>query len=130
MPGPRYFELVRACPLRSIESDAEHDRALAMMDSLLDVKRRTRDEEVYFKALTDLLAVYEERRYSVPPADAGGTLRDQMEMRGLTLKELSARSGLGVATLSEISTGKRPMTRKHIEKLAAALSVRASMFLD
>jgi len=41
--GDRYLELVRQVPLRPIRSEAELDRAIAMIDALLDQDKRRSD---------------------------------------------------------------------------------------
>jgi antitoxin component HigA of HigAB toxin-antitoxin module len=131
-PGARYFELVHELPLRSINNEYELDRAIAMLDTLIDrgPERRTRDESEYMEALSDLVLVYEQEHEPEPAADPATVLRDYIQARGLLLKDLAATAGLGHSTVSEIASGKRPMTRKHMERLAAALGVRAGVFLD
>lgn len=131
-PGPRFYELQHACPLRRIDNEAELDRAVAALDSLIDIgpKRRTRDEEDYMEALAVFVHAYEEATYPDPPADPAAMLRDIIEERGLKKQDLAAAAGIGLSTLSEIAAGKRPMTLNHIERLAKALDVKPSVFVD
>ena len=66
MPGPKtktrnrtaldgYLELVRAFPLRPIRIDKELDRAIAVIDALLDRGRLTAAEGDYLDVLGDLV---------------------------------------------------------------------------
>jgi hypothetical protein len=55
----RYLKLVRALPLRPIRSEADLDRAMAMIDALSDRSRLTADERDYWTVLTRLIEDYE-----------------------------------------------------------------------
>jgi len=46
-PLTRYMELVAGFPLRPIRSEAQLDRAIKVVNSLLDQAKRTKDEEDY-----------------------------------------------------------------------------------
>lgn len=46
-------------------------------------------------------------------------------LKGKTLKELSAASGVGYTTLSRLENGLHP-SRKHVQRIARALDVRAT----
>lgn len=129
IPTKRYLDLMRAFPLRPIRTDRELDGAVAVLDRLVDNPRRTRDEEDYMQVLATLVEVYEAATIPEPRIAPDAMLRDLIADRGLTQKALAERAGLGLSTLSEIASGRRPMTRAHIEKLAQALNVRPAVFL-
>ena len=66
-----YLALVRALPLRPIRSDVELDRAIAMIDSLIDRDELNADEEDYLDVLSDLVHRYEAEHDPIAPvADA------------------------------------------------------------
>lgn len=62
----QYIALVRAFPLVSIHSDAHLAEALAEIDRLLDISARPNAEEEYLRALTDLVAIYEDAHVTIP----------------------------------------------------------------
>lgn len=130
--GDRYFELVRAFPLRPIRSDAELDQAIGVLNGLIDrgPSKRTADENDYMDVLGDLVEAYETATMPEPHITPESMLRGLMEDRGVKPAEFCEATGIGRSTLSEITTGKRPMTREHIEKAAAFFGVKPSVFLD
>jgi HTH-type transcriptional regulator/antitoxin HigA len=58
--GSRYFELVRELPLRPLKSEADLDRAVAMMHRLCDIRDMTEDEDDYLHVLGSLISEYED----------------------------------------------------------------------
>ncbi|MGB9860402.1 MAG: helix-turn-helix domain-containing protein, partial [Moorellaceae bacterium] len=60
----------------------------------------------------------------------GAKLRRLREQKGLTLNELSRRSGVSLAHISEIERGRSTASLKTLEKLAAALEVSTSSLLQ
>jgi len=64
----RYFELVRQFPLRPIRSDAELDRAIALLDSLVDREDLDPDESDYLDVLGDIVEKYEGQEHPIAPA--------------------------------------------------------------
>lgn len=63
-------------------------------------------------------------------ARLGAKLRRLREQKGLTLNELSRRSGVSLAHISEIERGRSTASLKTLEKLAAALEVSTSSLLQ
>jgi HTH-type transcriptional regulator/antitoxin HigA len=56
-----YLELVRRLPLHPIRSDAELDRAVAVLDGLLSRKKLAPGERGYLDVMSDLVERYESR---------------------------------------------------------------------
>ena len=64
-----YLNLVKRCPLRPIRSEAEHARAIEMLNWLIDkgvAGHRTFSEEDFMDVLGDLVESYEDERYPSP----------------------------------------------------------------
>lgn len=59
----------------------------------------------------------------------GPALRDLRKQRGLTLAEVSERTGLPVSTLSKLETGKMSLTYDKLKRLAAGMQVDVSDLL-
>jgi HTH-type transcriptional regulator/antitoxin HigA len=75
MERDRYLELVRTVPLRPIGSEAELDRAIAMIDALLDKDKRSGDEKDHLDVLSDLVETYEDEHDPMPPVSGAEMLR-------------------------------------------------------
>jgi HTH-type transcriptional regulator/antitoxin HigA len=127
--GDRYFELVKRFPLRPIRSDAELDGAIAVINALLDRDDLDAGEEDYLDVLGDLVRKYEEEAHPLPPLSDADMLRHLIETRETTQAKVSHATGIAESTVSEILTGKRGLSRKHIEALARHFKVSPAVFL-
>ncbi len=123
-----YMELVQAFPLSSIRSQAQLKQAQKIMDRLLAKGRLGDGEEIYLNALSDLVAVYEDRHYRIEPASDSQMLEHLMEAKGVTQIELHRRTDIPKSTISEILAGKKPFSRHLIRKLAEFFQVDVSVF--
>jgi HTH-type transcriptional regulator / antitoxin HigA len=126
----RYLELVRKVPLRPIGSEAELDRAIAMIDTLLDQDKRDGDEEDYLDVLSDLVEKYEDEHDPMPPVSGAEMLRFLIESQATRQTEVASETGIAESTISEILAGKREMNRKHIEALARHFHVNPTVFMS
>ncbi len=63
--------------------------------------------------------------YAVPP---GETLKEFMESRGMTQRELAVRTGLTVQTLNRIFKGEQPITYETANRLELATNLPAHMW--
>jgi HTH-type transcriptional regulator/antitoxin HigA len=127
--GDRYFELIKSFPLRPLRSDAELDRAIAVIDSLIDQEELSPDEDDYLDVLGDLVEKYETEHHPMPEVSDSDMLRHLIETRGTTQAKLSVEVGIALSTVSEILAGKRRLNRKHIEALARHFRVSPAVFL-
>jgi HTH-type transcriptional regulator / antitoxin HigA len=102
-----YLELVLAFPLCSIQSDEHLDEAQQVMDRLLAKGKIDDGEEMYLDALSDLVAVYEDKHHAIEPASDAEILRHLVEAKGVTQSQLSQEAGIAKSTISEILAGLR-----------------------
>jgi HTH-type transcriptional regulator/antitoxin HigA len=123
-----YLELVRRFPLRPIRSDEELDRAIHMIDSLIDRDHLVPEEKDYLDVLSDLVERYETVHHPIPPLPDGELLQHLIETNGTTQAELSRKAKIPESTISEIIAGKRKLTRSHIGKLAKHFNVLPGAF--
>jgi len=124
----QYLALVRAFPLVSIHSDAHLDEAVAVIDQLLDIPKRSTAEEEYLQALTDLVEVYENAHVVIPAMSGLDALRFLMEENGLTQADLVPDFGTR-SIVSEVLAGKRHLALTHIARLAERFGVPADVFI-
>jgi HTH-type transcriptional regulator/antitoxin HigA len=126
----RYLDLVQQFPLRPIRSEAELDRAIAMIDALLDQARRNSDEEDYLDVLSDLVEKYEDEHEPMPKVSDAELLRFLIENQETTQAKVATASGIAESTISEILAGKRELNRKHIEALSRYFRINPAVFLS
>jgi HTH-type transcriptional regulator / antitoxin HigA len=124
----RYLELVCRFPLRPLRSEAELDKAITMVDSLVDLRRLSRAEQDYLDVLTDIVERYESEAHPIQPVSDSVMLAHLLEARGVTASAVARGTGIAVSTLSEVLNNKRSLNRGHIGKLAAYFGIAPDVF--
>jgi HTH-type transcriptional regulator/antitoxin HigA len=124
----KYFALVRQLPLRPIRSEAQLDRAIEMIDSLIDRDSLDPAEEDYLDVLGDLVHRYETEEHSMPPVSDGEMLQFLIEAKIVTQAEVATATGIAESTISEVLSGKRHLNRHHIGLLARYFHVSPAVF--
>ena len=127
--GKTYMALIRRHPLRPIGTEAEYDRAIAVLNELIDRPDRDADATDYLAALATLIERYEEDHDPIPSLSGPDMLRWLIEDRGLTQSEVAADAGLSASTISEVLAGKRGLGTKHVRALAAYFRLDPGLFL-
>jgi HTH-type transcriptional regulator / antitoxin HigA len=126
----RYLALVQKMPLRPIRSEAELDRAIAMIEELLDRDTLADDEQDYLDVLSDLIEKYEDEHEPMPPVTGAEMLRFLIENKGVTQAKVAEETGIAVTTLSEILTGKRGLSAKYMGALGRYFGVNPGVFVS
>ena len=130
-PRPKsagYLALLQQYPPRPIRNDAEHRRAIAVINGFLDRPALTSDEEDYLDVLGLLVADYEDAIYEHPDFTPRDRIRHLMEEHSLTQAGLARRTGIAVTSLSDILNGKRQISPRFRAKFAECFGVSASFF--
>ena len=125
----RYLSLVAEVPLRPIRSEAELDRAIAMIDRLTDLDDLTLDESDYRSVLGDLVAAYESEHDPEPPTTPAEMLRFLIESKGVVQARVAADTGIAESTISEILAGKRKISQTVMRSRAAYFRVEPAVFV-
>jgi HTH-type transcriptional regulator/antitoxin HigA len=125
-----YLDLIRKLPLRPIRSEAELDQATAVLNGLLDRDWLDAAEQDYLDVLGDLIERYENEVHPIDTNDLTDAemLAHLIESKGVKQADVARATGIAVSTVSEVLTGKRHLSRRHIEKLAAYFHVGVSAF--
>ncbi len=124
-----YLDLVRELPLRPIRSEAELDRAIAMVDSLSDRATLSPDEHDYLLVLAGLIEDYEDEHHPIPVVTGVPMLRFLIESKGIPQARVAAEAGIAESTLSEILAGKRKRGVKYIRDLAEYFKVDPGLLI-
>src|SRR5207248_10140428 len=126
---PAYLHLVKRFRLRPLQSDEELDEAIEVIDQLLSRKKLLPEEEEYLDILSDIVERYEDEHVLIPDVSAADMLRHLIEAKGVTQQSVAAATGISNSTISALLSGKREMTRKHLEKLGSYFCVDPAVFL-
>ena len=129
-PAWHAFQSVLPVKIGTIRNDADYERVVAFMNSLLDV---VGDDEAH--ELADLLDLvgqlvedYEGTRHVIPDAAPHEVLRFLLDQHGLKQSDLASEIG-GQSVVSDILSGKRAINARQAKALAARFGVSAAAFL-
>lgn len=124
----KYLDLVRQFPLRPIRSEKDLDRAVEVIDSLIDRSSLSSDEKDYLNVLSDLVEAYEEEHYPMAKVSDARMVRHLMEAKSVNQSELAQATGIANSTISAVLKGGRQLTREHIGRLAVFFRVDPGVF--
>jgi antitoxin component HigA of HigAB toxin-antitoxin module len=127
-----YFDLIREFPLRSLRTEKDYEAAGAILNRLLMQQApRSEGERRYLEALVELSVAYEARAHR---------LKFEKPTAAQTVKYLMAQSGMNTEALGKVLgsqtaaslflTGKRPLSKANIFKLAERFKVEPGIFLE
>ena len=129
MNEKRYAALLATALPRMIESDAELDRAAALLEKL-DFTRRdlTAEERALQKLLAHLIQDYDDARHPLPKVPPRQALAILMEQQGLRQADLVKLVG-SRSQVSEILSGRRGISKAVALRLADYFRVGVELFL-
>lgn len=125
----RYLDLIRRFPLRPLQSDADLDAAIAMVDELIDRESLSAPEQDYLDVLGDLVEAYETKTIPMTPVGDAEMLRFLIDHRPTTQVQVARETKIAESTISDVLAGRRKLTRGQITKLAKFFHVEPGVFL-
>jgi len=124
-----YHRLRAIVPLGRIRSKREYERAVGLLDAILD--EIGEDEKHPMADLADAIGVFVERYEAdhspIPPGKPADVLRFLMTDNGLRQSDFPEIDSQGVA--SEILSNKRELNTRQIRKLAKRFCVSVAVFV-
>ena len=123
-----YWQLIRRFPLRPIRSEEELDRAIAIIDELIDSEELDAWGKDYLDILSDLTERYEMEQYPIEPVSDAEILAHLIEAKGITQAKVATETRIAESTISEILGGKRALNRSQIGRLARYFNVEPTVF--
>jgi HTH-type transcriptional regulator / antitoxin HigA len=110
-----------------IKTEADYKTALSRIERLMNSPRsvETTDELELLSALVEL---YEQQQYPVLPPDPVDAIKFRVDQAGLKAKDLAPLMG-SRAKVSEVLSGKRPLTLSLIRTLHEKLGIPAEILL-
>jgi HTH-type transcriptional regulator/antitoxin HigA len=120
-------EMIRKGAPHVVHSDEELAEYTAALFELTAKSTPTQEEEEAIELLSLLISQYESQEYPVPEAAPADVLRFLLDHNGLTQRDIAEELG-SEATVSLVLSGKRPLTRTHIERLSERFHVSPAVF--
>lgn len=126
----KYGQLLAEALPRPIETEAEYERALEIINRLMSKpeSKLKPEEGVLLELLAQLVERYEERHYPIPDAPPHAIIQFLMEDRGLQHKDLMPVLGSRGVT-SEVINGKRKPSKTQIKALAEFFKLPQELFI-
>jgi antitoxin component HigA of HigAB toxin-antitoxin module len=125
-----YEALVRIHVPRKIHDDAEHERAVQIVQWLA-VRVENDDQEDYLALMSDLVHEYEQATLPPLPKSSGRKmLKSLCREHGINSPQLGGILGVDQSVAARILSGERSITVEHAKKLATCFHVVPSVFLD
>jgi HTH-type transcriptional regulator/antitoxin HigA len=75
-------------------------------------------ETDYLEVLSELVAAYEDEHWPFEPSSDADMLQHLMQAKDVSQADLHHATGISRSTISEILSGRRSFSKKHIPKLA------------
>lgn len=122
-------ELQSLAPLRVIRSEQEYDRAIEVLNELLDTVGDDETHPLYelLDTLSTLIQNYEESHFPPPVTVGSNVLRFLMEEHELAPSDLPEIGD--TQAVDELLTGKRELSVGDVQRLARRFGVSPATFL-
>jgi HTH-type transcriptional regulator/antitoxin HigA len=124
-----YAGLLRKILPRVIHTEEENERCLTVLEALDGRDDLSVEEERMAELLTLLIENYEERTYQLPKASPVDVVRHLMEANDLRQAQMLDIFG-SPSVVSEVLSGKRELSKAHIERLCSRFHVSPELFLS
>lgn len=119
---------MNSAKIKSIQTDSEHESALAYIEEIFDAPARTQENDE-LNVLLDLVELYEKKRYPVEMPDLISAIEFRMDQAGLTQADLVPYIG-SRSKVSEVLSGKRDLTMSMARALHKHLGIPADVLLQ
>ena len=118
--------------VKIIKSDTDLEAALTRLGELMDLNPAPEsDADLELQALAALITAYEDKHYKIDTSEVTplDIIKFRMEQNGLTAKDMTAYLG-SPSKVSEVLSGKRPLSLAMIKKLHKGLHISADLLLE
>jgi HTH-type transcriptional regulator/antitoxin HigA len=113
--------------VRPIRNEEDYDAAVARIEKLMSAEPDSAEEDE-LDILVTLVDAYEEKHFPMDAPDPVSAIQFRMEQQGLTRKDLEPMIG-SRARVSEVMTGKRPLTLAMVRRVRAGLGISADLLV-
>jgi HTH-type transcriptional regulator/antitoxin HigA len=123
----RYRDLLAIALPRVIHTEEENEHYIAVLEALHERGRLAPEEEQLSELLTLLIEDFENRHYQLQTATPGEIVRELMDANSLKQADLIDVFGTK-SVISEVLSGKRDLSKAHIQKLSERFHVSPEVF--
>ena len=113
--------------IRPIRTEADYEAVLKEIDTLLDAKDGSPEEE-RLELLSILVEVWEDEHYAIGPPDPIEAIKFMMAQNGLTRKDIEPYIGPR-SRVADVLNRQRPLSLKMIRKLNDGLGIPAEILI-
>lgn len=126
----RYGRLLAKFTPKIIETEAENDAALAIVETLMEKgdAGRNAEEDALLALLVSLISQFEETAYPLPEVSPIELVRYLMEHNDLKAIDLAPILG-SRAKVSEVLSGKRSISKEQAKRLGDRFKVSPAAFI-
>jgi HTH-type transcriptional regulator/antitoxin HigA len=124
----QYVQLLSELVPVVIETEAENERALRVVETLMHKVDRTEAESGILKLLAVLIGDFEQKHYSLGEASPLETLKELMSARDMAARDLWPIFG-SKGIVSEVLSGKRGISKVAAKRLGETFSVSPALFI-
>ncbi len=131
-PLPNTFHALNTVhPLRPIRDDIDYENAVAIVDRLAVLYKRTQDQEDYLETLSDLIGKYDHRHYASQFAHLSPiqSLEYLLEKNKINPSQLGEILGESTSWVQKLLSGEHALGKTHILTLARYFKVAPDLFL-
>lgn len=112
---------------RLIKSNEDYEKVFTRIEELFDAQPGTPEGDE-LELLVTLIEIYEKEKYTIEAPDPLSAIKFRMEQQGLKNNDLIPYIG-SKSKVSEILSGKRPLSLNMIRKLHEALNIPAEILI-
>lgn len=114
--------------LRPVKNETDYEAALARVELLMENENRAEAENDELDILVTLVELYEDDHFPMEAPDPIAAIRFRMEQSGISQSDIAPILG-SRAKVSEVLSGKRPLTLKMIRALHEHLGIPAELLI-
>ncbi len=111
-----------------IRNDADYERAVELVARLLDVPSGTPEANT-LEIMAALVEAHERAHRALPPPDPRKLIAFKLRELGWSQRHLARKLGWGSGRVSEVLSGRRPLTLRMVRQLAGALGIPAGLLV-
>jgi HTH-type transcriptional regulator / antitoxin HigA len=123
----KYKDLLIQHQPKLIQTEAENERALAVVEGLMHRRDRTPEEDALYQLLIALIEKFEQSHYSPPSTSPQSMLLFLMEQRQLVPNDLIEVLG-SATTVTAVMTGDVPIDPQQAKSLGRLFQVDPELF--
>ena len=113
--------------IRPIRTEQDHRAAVARIEELMSAAPHTPEGDE-LDVLATLVAAYEVKPHAIDAPDPVSAIQFRMEQQHLSRKDLEPLIG-SRARVSEVLTGKRPLTLAMVRRVKGGLGIAADLLI-